>query len=61
MNTKDYNINKEEKRKLYKEHNIPLIEINKDDTKGDHQGLSDRVRMEANELAEKYYKVKLRF
>ena len=60
MNTKDYLKNKEEKKKLYKLNEIALIEVEKDDV-NDKQGLSDRIRMEANELAEKYFKVKNRF
>lgn len=56
MNTKDYIINKEEKRKLYKEHKIPLIEIEKDEIKNDHQGLSDRIRSELNKFADELRK-----
>jgi hypothetical protein len=37
MNTKEYLENKERKRKAYKEHDIPLIEIERDDYK-DRQG-----------------------
>ena len=45
MNTGSYLKNKEEKRKLYKEHNIPLIEIEKDDIK-DVPGLTARINRE---------------
>ncbi len=60
MKTKDYLKNKSEKQKLYKDNNIPLIEVEKDDV-NDKQGLADRIRMEANECAEKYFKTKNRF
>lgn len=60
MNTIAYLANKEEKKKLYKSNEIPLIEVEKDDV-NDKQGLADRIRMEANELAEKHYKVRNRF
>ncbi len=41
-----YNLNKEEKRTLYKKHNLPLIEIEKDELKGDTLGLSSRIESE---------------
>lgn len=56
MNTKEYLENKERKRKAYKEHDIPLIEIEKDDYK-DRQGLSDRLISEINSLAQRYYRI----
>lgn len=56
MNTKEYLENKERKRKAYKEHDIPLIEIEKDDYK-DRQGLTDRLIAEINSLAKKYYRI----
>ena len=56
MNTKEYLQNKERKRQAYKEHNIPLIEIEKDDYK-DRQGLSDRIISEINKLAKKYFNI----
>ena len=56
MNTKEYLQNKERKRQAYKDHDIPLIEIEKDDYK-DRQGLSDRIISEINKLAKKYYNV----
>lgn len=56
MNTKEYLENKERKRKAYKEHNIPLIEIEKDDYK-DRHGLSDRLVSEINALAQKYFRI----
>lgn len=56
MNTKDYLANKERKRKAYKEHDIPLIEIEKDDYK-EKGTLSDRLISEINKLAKKYYNV----
>lgn len=57
MNTKEYLANKERKRQAYKEHNIPLIEIEKDDI-SDTQGLADRLISEINALAWKYFYVK---
>ncbi len=57
MNTKEYLENKERKRKAYKEHDIPLIEIEKDDYK-DRQGLTDRIISEINTLAYKYFRLK---
>lgn len=54
---KEYLENKERKRKQYKEHDIPLIEIEKDDY-NDKQGLTDRIVGEINKLAEKYYRIK---
>lgn len=45
-NNEKYELNKEEKRLLYKKHNIPLIEIEKDELRGDTQGLSDRIEKE---------------
>ena len=56
MNTKDYLLNKERKRKAYKEHNIPLIEIEKDDYK-DKAGLTDRIISEINKLAKKHFNI----
>lgn len=56
MNTKEYLDNKERKRKAYKEHDIPLIEIEKDDYK-DRHGLSDRLVAEINSLAKKYFRI----
>jgi len=56
MNTEAYKKNKERKRKAYKDHDIPLIEIEKDDYK-DKQGLSDRIVREINSLAKKYFKI----
>src|SRR5690606_17308526 len=49
MDTEDYIKNKEEKKRLYKEHNIPLIQIEKDDTK-DVSGLSSRINREYETL-----------
>ena len=42
----EYNLNKEEKRALYKAHDIPLIEIEKDELRGDTQGLVSRIERE---------------
>ena len=56
MNTESYKKNKERKRKAYREHEIPLIEIEKDDYK-DKQGLSDRIVSEINALAKKHFRV----
>ena len=56
MNSKDYVENKERKRLAYKQHDIPLVEIEKDDYK-DKQGLTDRIIGEINKLAKKYFNV----
>lgn len=56
MNTKEYLENKERKRKSYKEHDIPLIEIEKDDYKDKH-GLEDRLLSEINALAQRYFRI----
>lgn len=50
---KRYNINKDEKRALYKKHNLPLIEIEKDELKGDSMGLIDRIDSEIEKYKEK--------
>lgn len=49
MDTDDYVKNKEEKKKLYKEHSVPLIQIEKDDTK-DVSGLTSRILREHETL-----------
>ena len=56
MNTKEYLANKERKRKAYKENNIPLIEIEKDDYL-DKQGLSDRLLQQINKIAKETFGV----
>ncbi len=56
MNTKEYLDNKERKRKAYKTHDIPLIEIEKDEYK-DRHCLSDRLVSEINTLAKKYFRI----
>jgi len=56
MNTKEYLQNKERKRKAYRENNLPLIEIEKDDYR-DSQGLTDRLEQEINKLAKEYYRI----
>lgn len=56
MNTKEYLENKRRKKDAYKEHDIPLIEIEKDDYK-DRQGLTDRLISEINALAKKYFRI----
>jgi hypothetical protein len=56
MNTKEYLQNKERKRKAYKDHKIPLIEIEKDDPK-DKPGLTDRIISEINKLAREHFNV----
>ena len=56
MNTKEYLENKERKRNAYKVHDVPLIEIEKDDYK-DRHGLSDRLISEMNALAQKYFRI----
>lgn len=56
MNTEEYIKNKERKRLQYKNHDIPLIEIEKDDYK-DKQGLSDRLISEINKLAKEHFRI----
>lgn len=56
MNTKEYLQNKERKKKVYQEHNIPLIEVEKDDYK-DRQILTYRIVSEINQLAMKHFNV----
>lgn len=56
MNTKEYLENKDRKRKSYREHDIPLIEIEKDDYK-DRRGLEDRLISEINSIAQKYFRI----
>jgi len=56
MNTKEYLSNKERKRAAYKENDIPLIEIEKDDFL-DKQSLSDRLIQEINKLAQDRFNV----
>ena len=56
MNTREYLENKERKRKAYRDHNIPLIEIEKDDYR-DKQGLMDRIISEINKLAKQYFNI----
>lgn len=56
MNTKEYLDNKDRKRKSYREHDIPLIEIEKDEYK-DRRGLEDRLISEINALAKKYFRI----
>lgn len=56
MNTKEYLENKDRKRNSYKVHDVPLIEIEKDDYK-DRHGLSDRLISEINALAQKYFRI----
>jgi len=49
MDSEDYIKNKDAKKKLYKEYNIPLIQIEKDDTK-DVSGLTSRILREYQSL-----------
>lgn len=56
MNTDEYNKNKERKRKQYKDHNIPLVEIDKDDYK-DQQSLTNRLISEINKLAKNHFNI----
>ena len=56
MNTKDYLANKDRKKKSYKAHDIPLIEIEKDEYK-DRRGLEDRLLSEINSLAQRYFRI----
>ncbi len=51
MTTPDYLKNKEEKKKLYKEKNIPLIEIQKEDV-NNYSDLNQRIVQEYNTLKE---------
>lgn len=55
MNTGSYLKNKEEKRKMYIENEIPLIEIEKDDIK-DVSGLTTRINREFNTWKKKIQK-----
>lgn len=55
MDTDDYMKNKDEKKKLYKKYDIPLIQIEKDDTK-DVSGLSSRIMREYESLKEEIKK-----
>ena len=55
MNTGGYLKNKDEKRKLYLENNIPLIEIEKDDIK-DVTGLTNRILREKKKLVDELKK-----
>ncbi len=50
MTTKSYLENKERKRQAYKDHKIPLIEIEKDEI-NDRPGLKRRLAREINQLA----------
>lgn len=52
----EYNLNKEEKRTLYKKHEIPLIEIEKDELRGDTQGLASRIEKEIIKFKEEIKK-----
>lgn len=54
MSTKEYLANKKRKQEAYKEHNIPLIQIEKDEYK-DSQGLRDRLVQEINKIAKTRY------
>ena len=56
MNNREYLQNKERKRKAYKDHKIPLIEIEKDDPK-DRQSLTDRIISEINKLAKEHFNI----
>lgn len=55
MSTEEYRKNKQEKIKLYKEYDIPLIQINKDEFK-DKQLLQDRIETEINKLEKQLLK-----
>lgn len=55
MTTKEYLKNKEEKKAIYKEYNIPLIDVEKDDTK-DPAGLSSRIQREINKFKAEWKK-----
>ncbi|MCM1367556.1 MAG: hypothetical protein NC184_01930 [Roseburia sp.] len=61
MDTDKYIQNKKEKKNLYKVNDIPLLEIEKDEIKSDSQGLQDRIRIELNKIARKYYRIKNKF
>jgi hypothetical protein len=49
MDSEEYKRNKDEKKKLYKDYGIPLIQIEKDDTK-DVSGLTSRILREYETL-----------
>jgi hypothetical protein len=53
METDDYNDNKAEKRDLYKKHNLPLIEVEKDDYKQTGV-LSENLNTEIRRLNKEY-------
>lgn len=52
----NYNLNKEEKRELYKKHNLPLIEIEKDEVHGDSARLLSRIKQEVEKYKEEIRK-----
>ena len=55
MRTKEYLRNKERKLKQYKEHKIPLINIEQDEYKGDSAGIQNRLFSDINSLAKEFY------
>ena len=55
MNTKDYNDNKERKREQYKKHDIPLIEIDKDEPFEDIRMLETRIIRELKNIAKEVF------
>ena len=56
MNTKEYLENKARKRKAYKDHNLPLIEIEREEYK-DSLGLRTRLLRELNALAKEHFRI----
>lgn len=52
----NYNLNKEEKRALYKKHDLPLIEIEKDEVYGDSAGLLSRIKQQVEMYKEEIRK-----
>lgn len=54
MSTKEYLENKKRKQEAYKRHNVPIIQIEKDECK-DKQALADRIIQEINKIAKEVY------
>lgn len=58
MDTEDYKKNKEEKIKLYKEEDLPLIQIYRKDILSDKTLLKDNLESEINKLEKELKKIK---
>lgn len=54
MSTKEYLENKKRKQEAYKRHNVPIIQIEKDECKY-KQALADRIIQEINKIAKENY------